>query len=174
MTEYCKLSEKNRCVKTELKSENDKNCKTRFKTKRCVKKVPKSLELSFDAQWRKRAKDFQNHENTIFKYKGYQCEILKSANSYWSGYVSFSGFTRDNDYDKFGHYGVHGGITFVGQRNGKIRIGFDCSHLEDFNEYDRKGIYAYNKDSKFRTFHYVKLQIQNLVNQIIIEGIYKP
>lgn len=175
MPQYCKLNEKKRCVKTDKKSENDdENCKIPFlsKTKRCVKRLTKSLELSFDKQWKKRENDFKKHDDTVFKYKKYQCEI-KKCGGHWCGYVNFSGNTKNKQ--QLEHYKVHGGITFIQPSiNGKIKIGFDCAHLYDFSESNKLFKKYHNEESKFRTFNYVKSEIHNLVNEIIKEGIYKP
>jgi hypothetical protein len=179
MAKYCKLNEKkNRCIKTNIQSENDyENCTIPFmsKTKECVKRLTKSVELSFDKQWKKRENDFKKHDNVEFKYKGYQCEIRKTK-THWCGYVYLSGHTKSDDYDKFGHYYVHGGITYIQPVNGKIKIGFDCAHLGDFSESMATQTFKkyHDRKTKFRTFNYVKSQIHNLVNEIIKEGKYKP
>ena len=129
--------------------------------------------MIFDEQYKIQQDDFRNHgEKTIFVYKDYSCEIIKSR-GHWCGYVSLQGNTDNDDYDRFGHYNVHGGITFIQQVDGKIKIGFDCAHSGDFcdvsdtlNEYYHKEI--------FRRFDYVQSELKNLVNIIIDEGIYKP
>jgi hypothetical protein len=129
---------------------------------------------SFHNQWKIKTEDFDAHgEITEFYYKDYKCSIER-CRGHWCGYVFMTGKTKRDDYDRFGHYNVHGGITCIVQIDDKIKIGFDCAHVYDFSETDENGQFYFDRGQIFRTFDYVQQELQNIVDEIISENIYKP
>lgn len=115
--------------------------------------------------------DFKRHPNmTSFHHKGFLCEIARWR-GHWCGYVILS--ARPSD--RFEWYPVHGGITLqVPLGNNKTKIGFDCAHIWDYSDDPDFPIRSpMRDDQRFRTFDYVRNQIESLIDLLIADQ-YQP
>jgi hypothetical protein len=119
-----------------------------------------------------------------FSWRGYKCMCLRNQNSQtWLGYVMLPYDHPLNDsgmYKKYIHeeLDVHGGVTFYDRvpKMDAMLIGFDCNHLGDYapgvplpvitgktTTTDLDDVEA----PKYRTLSYVRIELRNLVDQII-------
>jgi len=125
------------------------------------------MTSTFTEELERQKKDFQTYgDEILFSYKGYSCRIARCC-GHWCGYVTLKGQAKCNDLSAFDlTYTVHGGITYVHPINDEdVMIGFDCGHVYDFCSTD--SIDEYYHGQIFRSFHYVKSELQQLVDQII-------
>jgi hypothetical protein len=114
------------------------------------------------------------HEDWLkeFEYKGFKCHIWKNPiGGFLCGYVDIpqsNPFHRDvaNGWGigKYTDLDVHGGITFTkNNKDGNVRIGFDCGHLGDLIPNNS----AVNMPGDtYKDEWYVTKELKHLVNQI--------
>jgi hypothetical protein len=80
-------------------------------------------------------KELQNilkKEGSFYSWKNtLECEIKRNRHGSWCGYVTIpKSFAIDFDDDL--PINCHGGITFQNlDKNGDLKIGFDCAHFND-------------------------------------------
>jgi hypothetical protein len=131
-------------------------------------------KMTYEKQSKIRDEDFKTHGTcTEFVYKNYKCSIQKHK-GHWCGYIHINGLYSINDYDSFMGLHVHGGITCISPNpiTKKTLIGFDCAHVFDFSidpllKNENMERCYYYEDQYFRTFDYVKENIENAVDELI-------
>lgn len=106
-----------------------------------------------------------------FFHAGLPCSVWRSQNGAWAGYVGvgFGHFLHGNR-AAWGMFGVHGGVTYTGERpmRGQIWwIGFDCWHLHDIiPERIFEGGEPEDMFSGYRSKRYVMNETRSLARQI--------
>jgi hypothetical protein len=123
-----------------------------------------------------------------FSWRGYKCICMRNQHSQtWLGYVLLPHGHPLNDKAMFKTYvheelDVHGGVTFYDRvpNMDATLIGFDCNHLGDYAPASQERVLS-TKDKqtiargglddveapKYRTLSYVRIELRNLVDQII-------
>jgi hypothetical protein len=119
-----------------------------------------------------------------FSWRGYKCMCMRNQHSQtWLGYVLLPHGHAFNDSVMYKKYvteelDVHGGVTFYDRvpKMDATLIGFDCNHFNDYapgvlpmvitgktTRNDLDDVEA----PKYRTLSYVRIELRNLVDQII-------
>ena len=115
-----------------------------------------------------------------FSWRGYKCICMRNQHSQtWLGYVVLPHGHPLNNYEMYKTYAyeeldVHGGVTFYDRvkKMDAVVIGFDCNHFNDYapgasvQHLITDGI-DHEYTPKYRTLSYVRIELRNLVNQII-------
>ena len=116
-----------------------------------------------------------------FSWRGYKCLCKRNQHSQtWLGYVLLPHGHAFNDSGMYKKYvteelDVHGGVTFYDRvpKMDATLIGFDCNHYNDYAPASTLPTPTF-MDSlndveapKYRTLSYVRIELRNLVDQII-------
>lgn len=109
-----------------------------------------------------------------FSWRGYKCLCMRNMNSQtWLGYVLLPHGHPLNETRQFKKFvtedlDVHGGVTFYDRvpKMDAVLIGFDCNHYDDY--VPASSIIPMGEHTpKYRTLSYVRIELRNLVDQII-------
>jgi hypothetical protein len=110
-----------------------------------------------------------------FSWRGYKCLCRRNQHSQtWLGYVLLPHGHAFNDSGTYKKYvteelDVHGGVTFYDRvpKMDTTIIGFDCNHLGDYAPAASLTPIDDPRELKYRTLSYVRIELRNLVDQII-------
>ena len=116
-----------------------------------------------------------------FSWRGFKCLCKRNQHSQtWLGYVILPHGHPFNNNASFNKYvteelDVHGGVTFYDRvpKMDAMLIGFDCNHFNDYAPGSSMRVIMDDVEvndehaPKYRTLSYVRIELRNLVDQII-------